>query len=233
MRRLPPPEWQSSDGSVRFAAETHSLSLTSHPGAPALGDGWGHSNYSQRWPIRVIADDRRDAGDFSWNCLVTSVANWLCSESFTLSSPHPHGRPESDLLRDMSGDAGFAASAGARSMAWQCNRRRGLVYFEYIRNRLWMSSLDNTPDYPNRTITTEKHILTVFWNPGGFQVVTILPTGGLLNATWFIDKDFMPLRDHFFPGEGNRIRKSWWFITTMQVRMPCKWLETFHIQWAP
>jgi hypothetical protein len=34
-------------------------------------------------------------------------------------------------------------------------------YFEYVRDRLWISSLGNTPDYPNRRIATETHLLTV------------------------------------------------------------------------
>jgi hypothetical protein len=73
-------------------------------------------------------------------------------------------------------------------------------YFEYVWDRLWMSSLDNTADYPNRTIATEKHLLTVFWNPEEFQVVTILPIGAPFNAPWFIDGNIMPLQNHFFPG---------------------------------
>jgi hypothetical protein len=60
-------------------------------------------------------------------------------------------------------------------------------YFEYVRDRQWISSLDNTPDYPNRIIATEKHMSTVFWNPDGFQVVTILPAEASFNAVWFID----------------------------------------------
>jgi hypothetical protein len=55
-------------------------------------------------------------------------------------------------------------------------------YFEYGRDCLWICSLDKTPDYPKRVIATEKHVLTVFWNPDGFQVVTILPTGASFNV---------------------------------------------------
>jgi hypothetical protein len=54
--------------------------------------------------------------------------------------------------------------------------------FEYVRDRLWISSLENVPNCPNRTMATEKQMLTVVWNPGGFQVVTILPTGASFNA---------------------------------------------------
>jgi hypothetical protein len=39
----------------------------------------------------------------------------------------------------------------------------------------------------------EKYILTVFWNPGGFQVVTILLTGASFNATSFINGNLVPL----------------------------------------
>jgi hypothetical protein len=71
-------------------------------------------------------------------------------------------------------------------------------YFEYVRDRLWISPPDNTPDYPNRTIATEKHILTMFWNPDAFRVVRILSTRASLNAVWFIYGNLVPLRDHFF-----------------------------------
>jgi hypothetical protein len=73
-------------------------------------------------------------------------------------------------------------------------------YFEYVPDRLWISSLVNAPDVPNRTIATEKHIVTVFWNPDGFRVVTILPKGASFNTAWFIDGNLLPLRDQFFPG---------------------------------
>jgi hypothetical protein len=81
-------------------------------------------------------------------------------------------------------------------------------YFEHVRGRLLISSLENAPDYPNRTIVTEKHMLTVFWNPDGFQVVTILAKEELFNATWFTDGHLVPLRDLCFRGEGDMIRGS-------------------------
>jgi hypothetical protein len=75
-------------------------------------------------------------------------------------------------------------------------------YFAYVPDRLWISTIDNTPDYPNRTM------LTVFWNRDRFQVVTILPTGASFNGIWFINGNLMPSRDHFFLGGGNLIRKG-------------------------
>jgi hypothetical protein len=50
-------------------------------------------------------------------------------------------------------------------------------------------------------------MLTVFWNPDRFQVVTILPKWILFNRTWFIDGNLVPLRGLFFPGEGDLIKK--------------------------
>jgi hypothetical protein len=41
-------------------------------------------------------------------------------------------------------------------------------YFEYVRDLLWISSFDNTPDYPNSTSATEKPMLAAFWNPDKF-----------------------------------------------------------------
>jgi hypothetical protein len=46
----------------------------------------------------------------------------------------------------------------------------------------------------------EKHMLTVSWNPDGFQVATIFPARASFNAIWFINRNLVPLRDHFFPG---------------------------------
>jgi hypothetical protein len=74
-------------------------------------------------------------------------------------------------------------------------------YFEYVRDRLWISCLDNTPDYPKRTIATENYMLTEFWNPDGFQAVTILPAAAWFNVAWFIDGNLVPLRHHFFRGK--------------------------------
>jgi hypothetical protein len=65
-------------------------------------------------------------------------------------------------------------------------------YCEYVRDRMWISFLDNTPDYANRTIATETHMLTLFWSPSGFQAVAVLLEGTSFNATWFIDGNLAP-----------------------------------------
>jgi hypothetical protein len=75
-----------------------------------------------------------------------------------------------------------------------------LVSFEYLRDRSLDFSAENTPDFPSTTVVTEKHMLTVFCNPDGFHVVTILPRGASFNTTWLIDGNPVPLRDQFFPG---------------------------------
>jgi hypothetical protein len=56
------------------------------------------------------------------------------------------------------------------------------------------------PDYPERTITTEKHMLTIFCNPGGFHVMTIVPKETSFNTVLFIDGNVVLLRDQFFSG---------------------------------
>jgi hypothetical protein len=38
-------------------------------------------------------------------------------------------------------------------------------YYEYLRDHLWISIVENAPDNQNRTIATEKCVLTAFWNP--------------------------------------------------------------------
>jgi hypothetical protein len=47
-------------------------------------------------------------------------------------------------------------------------------------------------------------MLTVFWNPDGFHVVTILQRAASLNRAWFIDGNLVPWRDQFVPG-GRRL----------------------------
>jgi hypothetical protein len=81
-------------------------------------------------------------------------------------------------------------------------------YFEYVRDRLWISFLDNTPDYPNRTIATERQVLARVWNAAEFQVVAILRTGESFNAAWLIDGNLLLLRDDFFPGGRQSYQKS-------------------------
>jgi hypothetical protein len=73
-------------------------------------------------------------------------------------------------------------------------------------------SLDNTPDHPNRTIAAEKHMLTVFWNLDGFQVVTIHPTGASFNAAWFRDGNLLSLQNLFFGGRRSDQNKSMFHI---------------------
>jgi hypothetical protein len=41
-------------------------------------------------------------------------------------------------------------------------------------------------------------MLTVLWNPHGFHVVAMLPSGVLFNATWFIEQNLVPLFEAFF-----------------------------------
>jgi hypothetical protein len=47
-------------------------------------------------------------------------------------------------------------------------------------------------------------MLTAFWNPDGFYVVTFLPRGASFNTAWFIDRNLVPLQDQFFAG-GRRV----------------------------
>jgi histone-lysine N-methyltransferase SETMAR len=42
-------------------------------------------------------------------------------------------------------------------------------------------------------------MLTVLWNPHGFHVLIMLPTGAPFNAAWFIDQNLVPLVARFFP----------------------------------
>jgi hypothetical protein len=50
-------------------------------------------------------------------------------------------------------------------------------------------------------------MVTLFLNPAGFKVMTILPTQASFNAAWFIGGNFVSLQDYFFLGEGNLIKK--------------------------
>jgi hypothetical protein len=76
-------------------------------------------------------------------------------------------------------------------------------------------------------------MLTVFWNPGGFQVVIILPTGPFFNAAWFLDGNLVPLRDHFFPGGRRSDQKK--LIVHVDNASPHtgQITETFYTQRAP
>jgi hypothetical protein len=49
-------------------------------------------------------------------------------------------------------------------------------------------------------------MLAILWNPHGFHVLTMLPTGASFNAARFIDQNLVPLVAKFFlrrriPGE--------------------------------
>jgi hypothetical protein len=43
-------------------------------------------------------------------------------------------------------------------------------------------------------------MLTVLWNPRGFDAVAMLPPRATFNASWFIDGNSVPLAEKFFPG---------------------------------
>jgi hypothetical protein len=36
------------------------------------------------------------------------------------------------------------------------------LYFEYLQDRVWISSTENSPDFPSRTVVTDKHMLIEF-----------------------------------------------------------------------
>jgi hypothetical protein len=52
--------------------------------------------------------------------------------------------------------------------------------------------------------------------------VAVLLEGTSFNATWFIDGNLAPWRDHLFPGEGDPIRKDWWLVSIIQGCIPHK-----------
>jgi hypothetical protein len=62
---------------------------------------------------------------------------------------------------------------------------------------VWVSSAENTWHYPNRTIPTEKPML--IFSTDETHVVTIFQKEVPVNAAWFIDGNFVPLQDEFFP----------------------------------
>jgi transposase len=72
-------------------------------------------------------------------------------------------------------------------------------YHEYVRDRIWTPSDENTAEVANRTIASPKNMLTVMWNPHGFHAVTILPPGPSCNAATFIDHNLVPLIAKFYP----------------------------------
>jgi hypothetical protein len=73
--------------------------------------------------------------------------------------------------------------------------------FEYLQDRLWMSSPEIALEYSNKIIATEKHMFIVFWNPDVFNIVMIVLEKASFSAPWFVDGNFVPLRDKFFPGK--------------------------------
>jgi hypothetical protein len=72
-------------------------------------------------------------------------------------------------------------------------------YYEYVRDRIWITPGENTPEVENRIAASTKTMLTVLWNPDDFHVTTMLPLGELFHASWFIDQNLVPLVQSFFP----------------------------------
>jgi hypothetical protein len=70
--------------------------------------------------------------------------------------------------------------------------------YEYVRKRIWTGMDDNAPEVANRTIASQKTMLTVLWNPDGFHVAMILPARHSFTAPWFIDQNLQPMIDKFF-----------------------------------
>jgi hypothetical protein len=71
-------------------------------------------------------------------------------------------------------------------------------YHEYVRDRIWTASDENTPEVANRTIASPKNMLIVLWKPHGFHVVTTLHLGASHNAATFIDQNLVPLIAKFY-----------------------------------
>jgi hypothetical protein len=102
----------------------------------------------------------------------------------------------------------------------------GWLHHEYIRDRIWTVQKENNPEMANRTIASRKSILTVWWNPRRFHVLTMLPPGASFNSSWFIDQDLVPLLDRFFPDEWDpRQRELVAFLDNSAPTMR-RWLET-------
>jgi hypothetical protein len=56
---------------------------------------------------------------------------------------------------------------------------------------------ENATEVENRTVASEKSMLTVLWNLHGFHVVTMLPPGTSFIASSLINENFIPFFDKF------------------------------------
>jgi hypothetical protein len=51
--------------------------------------------------------------------------------------------------------------------------------------RIWISEAATAPTRTKQTISSRKRMLTVYWSPRGFAVVTILPKGTRSDTPYF------------------------------------------------
>jgi hypothetical protein len=58
---------------------------------------------------------------------------------------------------------------------------------------IWAQPDAEIPEKERYTVQSRKVVLTIFWNPGGFHLVNILPKGFKFNASYYVTQIFYPL----------------------------------------
>lgn len=66
-------------------------------------------------------------------------------------------------------------------------------YLNYEYEQKWVQSGEEPPTRVKRMISDEKVMITVFWNPNGFQVIDALPRDQTFNAYYYTNNILAPL----------------------------------------
>jgi hypothetical protein len=60
-------------------------------------------------------------------------------------------------------------------------------YFSNQHEQIWLPNQEDPPTIQRQTISSPKTMLTVVWNPHGFQLVSLLPKGQKWTSQYYID----------------------------------------------
>jgi hypothetical protein len=98
------------------------------------------------------------------------------SRTFNGFPTRSHGAKTS-TCRDESRSPSSSPVSQTPCLEIHCYTGQSLILFSIHLDRIWLSHDKLPPSSPKQTITSQKSITTVVWNPHGFHVIQSLPKG--------------------------------------------------------
>jgi hypothetical protein len=132
-----------------------------------------------------------------YNPSALNIITWLCGETSSLGSPHPHAYSKMErailsieLLRQL-------RSIEHHGWHFIITLGESWFYLSTDHEQIWLHVEEQPSERPRHTIQNPKIMVTIAWNPLRFHLLDALPKGNTFNIEYYrvnILTELLPLR---------------------------------------